>query len=82
MIDLLSDIPAATPEAIAASRRAAGVTQEAAALLAGIGGRARWNEYERGARNMDPTRWACWLLATGQHPRFVAMPRIEGRRPG
>lgn len=74
-LDLLQSLPAATPQAVRAARDAAGLTLAQAAQLAGLGAHARWQEYERGARSIDPTRWALFLLATGQHPRARASTR-------
>lgn len=46
-----------------------------AAELVGLGDKARWAEYERGARSPDAARWALFLLATGQHPTLQVCPR-------
>lgn len=67
---LLHELPEATPEAALAARQAAGLSQAQAAELVGLGDKARWAEYERGARAPDAARWALFLLATSQHPKF------------
>lgn len=54
--------------AIKAARRAAGLTQKAAALLVQLGANNRWSEYERGVRVMEVARWELFLLLTHQHP--------------
>lgn len=63
------------PADVLAARQRSGLSQAQAARLAGLSDRARWAEYERGARQIDGARWALWLLATGQHPGAVARPR-------
>ena len=75
-INLLADLPAPTPERIAAARAAAGLSQEAATLLVGQAGRAKWSDYEAGRSPLQAVRWALFLLATGQHPtaRVSAQP--------
>ena len=67
MIDLLSDLPVPTPEAVRAHRGE--LTQAEAAQACGLASALRWSEYERGVRSIDLARWAVFLLATGQHPR-------------
>lgn len=69
-LEALQGIPAATPKAVTVARKSAGLTQAQAAELVGLGDKARWAEYERGARAPDAPRWALFLLATGQHPKF------------
>lgn len=69
-MDLLANLPDATPTAVAAARAHAGNSQAQAAAVAGLGAGARWAEYERGVRTIDVARWALYLLATGQHPNF------------
>lgn len=64
------DLPSPTPEQIAAARQSAGLSQAQAAELVGLGDKARWAEYERAARAPDAARWALFLLATSQHPKF------------
>jgi len=56
-----------TPEAVKAARTVAGHSQEVAAGLVGLGDKNRWSAIERGRANMDPARWALYLLCTGQH---------------
>ena len=75
-IDILQGIPEPTPEAVAESRRVAGLSGAAAAKLANLGAVSRWYEYERGERAIDPMRWAMWLLAVDQHPAL----RLARRR--
>lgn len=64
----------ATPEAIRAAREHAGLNQDRAAALVGLGSKKRWSEFETGAASIDPVRWEFFLLHTGQHPthRLVA----------
>lgn len=69
-----------TPEAIRAARAAAGHSQAAAAELVHLGHAMRWSEYERGARAMDPARWALYLLLTDQHPALRVVARSGRRR--
>lgn len=69
ILPILAGLPVPTPAAVLAARRAAGLDQAEAAALVGLGASARWSEYERGVRSIDPARWALYLLATGQHPR-------------
>lgn len=68
MINLLANLPAATPDAVRAARTEAGLSLAQAAALVGLGDRARWSEYERGVHAIDGARWALFLLATGRHP--------------
>lgn len=75
MIHSLTGIADPTPGEIAAARQAAGLSQAQAAELVGLGDKARWAEYERGARSPDAARWALFLLATGQHPILQVCPR-------
>ena len=65
-----------TPEQVLAARQAAEQTQEEAAATVGLGGGIRWSEYERGTRQIDPTRWNLYLLLTGQHAEY----RLAKRR--
>lgn len=51
-----------TPKEIKTARILAGLTQEQAASLAGLGSRERWAEYERGARDMPEMRWKMFKL--------------------
>lgn len=67
--------PSPTAEEITKARQAAGLSQAQAAELVGLGDKARWSEYERGARAPDAARWALFLLATGQHPTLQICPR-------
>lgn len=75
MIDLLSNLPAPTPEALRAARALAGHSQAEAAQTCGYGAAIRWSELERGVRQIDAARWALYLLATGQHPALELKPR-------
>lgn len=74
-VDLLAGLPPATPAEVRSARNRSGMTQAQAAALCGLGGHARWAEYERGVRQIDAARWALYLLATGQHPSASATPR-------
>jgi len=53
-----------TPEQVRAARKAAGLTQEAAARHAGLGSRTRWAEYESGMRRMPAYRFNFFKLKT------------------
>jgi predicted transcriptional regulator len=64
-----------TPEEIRASREAAGLTQEAAASLAGLSCQPRWAEYEAGRKRPSSTLWELWLLRVDQHPTHRMTPR-------
>lgn len=54
-----------TPDAIRASRDAAGLTQAGAAGLLMLSGPVRWAEYEAGTRRMPTIAWRYWLHVTG-----------------
>ncbi len=54
-----------TPAQLRAARVHAGLTQAAAATLAGLGAQSRWAEYESGARGMDAVRWRYFLHVAG-----------------
>lgn len=75
MTDLLLGLPTPTPEALRAAR--GDLTQVAAAAACGLSSALRWSEYERGVRTIELSRWAVFLLATGQHPggRFAPAGR-------
>lgn len=62
------NVPSATVIKIA--RTAAGLTQAGAAELVHLRAVQRWNEYERGTRQIDLARWELFLLLTGQHPNY------------
>lgn len=81
MIDILQGIPEPTPEAVRKSRELAGLPGHAAAKLAGLGSRDRWYEYERGERNIEPMRWAAWLLEVDQHPTLRLAKRRQAAEP-
>lgn len=58
-----------TPEEIKAARTAAGLTQEAAAELVGLGGerntlRSMWSAWENGRVPIPAHRWELFLLKT------------------
>lgn len=57
------------------ARTTAGLSQEAAAELVGLSSRLSWWRAEMGTTQMDPARWALFLLATGQHPTLTLRPR-------
>lgn len=69
-VDLLADLPPATPEAVEAARLAAGLSQAEMAQRIGYGGKNRISEIEAGRSTMPPERWALLLLLIGQHPRY------------
>lgn len=50
------------------ARRAAGLTQTQAATLIGAALRT-WQDWESGARNMPPAKWAYFVLLTGYSPK-------------
>jgi hypothetical protein len=54
-----------TKEEIKEARESLGLSQGAAANLAGLGSAARWAEYENGKRNMPDTRWEFFKKETG-----------------
>lgn len=76
--DLLSELPAPTPEQLKDLRKAADLTQRQAAELVGLGDHMRWSEFERGLTTISAERWALFLLAVDRHPRL----RIAVRRRG
>lgn len=75
MVDLIGTLAVPSPTDITAARQEAGLSQAQAAELVGLGDKARWAEYERGARSPDAARWALFLLATGQHPHLTVSTR-------
>ena len=63
-----------TPEAVRAAREAVGHTQTVAAGT--IHGTLRsWQQWELGERRMPPAAFDLYRLMTGQHPKFVVVPR-------
>jgi hypothetical protein len=74
--DLKKDLANPGPESLRAAREVAGHSQTQAALAVGLSTGMRWSEYERGVRQIDPTRWALYLLLTDQHPGL----RVTRRR--
>ena len=74
VFDLLASIEQPGGGKVLAARLAAGHSQAQAATLSGLGNKARWSEYELGVRNIELTRWAVYLLATGHHPAFALAP--------
>jgi DNA (cytosine-5)-methyltransferase 1 len=57
--------PVYTPDRVRAARAAAGHTQsEAAALIYRT--RRAWQDWESGARNVDPAAFELYLIKTGQ----------------
>lgn len=75
---LLDQVSEPTPGDVIAARQRAGQSQTQAAALVGLSGGIRWSEYERGVRVPELSRWALYLLATGQHPGASARPRFRG----
>lgn len=63
------------PSEVRAARKAAGLSQAAAAKLVFLSSRVRWTEYENGRRAPDPARWELFLLLTDQHPSYRCLPR-------
>lgn len=76
---LLDGVGTPTPLAVLEARNAAGDTQAEAAARIGLSSALRWSEYERGVRTPDASRYALYLLATGQHPTATAAPRHRGK---
>ena len=70
-----TELPQPTPAAIRAALAAAGHTQVQAAEAMMYGARERVTELLAGRRQIEPVRWAWYLLVTGQHPSLVACPR-------
>jgi len=75
-INPLGHLPPPTPADMKALRKAAGLSQRAAADLVGLSDAMRWSDYERSVHVISPQNWALFLLAIGQHPRL----RIAVRR--
>lgn len=73
----LSDLIPAAPEPheLTRARKAAGVSQQHAAELAGLGSRQYWWSLEAGERRISPQAWSLFLLATGQHPAYKLVPK-------
>ena len=69
MINLLDPNPP-TPDDIMGMRHNAKLTQQAAADLIGYSRRG-WQDAETGRNQISPAAWSLFLLATGQHPRWV-----------
>jgi len=67
MIRLMIDPP--LPAQVLSARQAAGISQADAAQLVGLGDKARWAEYERGAR----AEWARLQPDDTPPPRMVEM---------
>jgi len=53
-----------TPQQVIAARKAAGLTQEGAAMMIGAK-RRTWQCWERGERNCPPAKFNLFLLTTG-----------------
>lgn len=51
-----------TAEEIRKAREAAGITQAAAAVRAGLAHRERWAEYENGRRRISKSAWELFNL--------------------
>jgi len=69
-----------TKEQVYEARRAANLTQEAAAGLALLGSGQRWSEYERGERNMEASRFELFQIKAGQHSEFGPLRRAPRTR--
>lgn len=59
-----------SPQDIAAAQRAAGHSDEQAALACEAGHRNTWYKWRTGERSMPAAAWTLYLLATDQHPTF------------
>ena len=70
-----SEIPPPTPDEIRATREAAGLSQQAAAKLAGLSSQSRWAEYEAGVRRPAAQAWELWLLRVDKHPTLKLRDR-------
>ena len=66
----------ATPAAIRAARKAAGLTQTQAGALCHRSLRA-WQDAEAGTRNLDAAAWELFLLRVGQHPTHALKARQQ-----
>ena len=55
-------MPIPSPEDIRKAREAAGITQAAAAVRAGLAHRERWSEYEAGRRRISKSAWELFNL--------------------
>lgn len=78
LLRLLDQVSEPTPGDVISARQHAGQSQAQAAALVGLSGAYRWSEYERGVRVPELSRWALYLLATGQHPGASATPLHRG----
>ena len=72
-----SELPAPTPDEIRAAREAAGLTQPAAAKLAGLAGWRQWSAWESGERRPAAQAWELWLLRVDKHPAYRLTRRTE-----
>jgi len=79
---LSANIDLLRPADILSVRLHAGLTQDEAAALVGLGSRTRWAEYENGTRRPESSRWELFLLKSGLHPEFTLRRRPNGRRSG
>lgn len=70
-----SILPVPTPDEIKESRLAAGLTQDAAARVAGLAGERIWSMWEAGDRRPACQTWELWLLRVNQHPHSVLVPK-------
>ena len=59
-----------TPENLRTVRVDAELTQAQAAALVYLGDVARWSEYERGKRPIDPARWELFLIKVGMSSAY------------
>ena len=71
--DLIESPPDA--DTIKTIRQAVG-TQKHCAALAGVDIRS-WQRYETGEKSPPPTTWAIFLLAVGNHPRYLASEKAN-----
>lgn len=64
-----------SPSEVLAARKAAGLTQQAAAEAVGQASSSNWRAYESGRIGMHPSSWELFLLKTHQHPQWALSPR-------
>lgn len=72
---------APTPNEIRSARIAAGLSQEGAAMLVGLSGRAKWYAYESARAAIAPAAWELFLLKTGQHPDASMVLKLASKLP-
>lgn len=74
-----SALPVPEPQDIRAVREEAGLTQFAAAHIAGLAGWRQWSAWESGERRPAAQAWELFLLRIGKHPTYLL---VERKRSG